>query len=147
MTDANMSSVDQEIAEQVGAGMYAPGGTFGRPDPESSMDIHGNEQALETQLHPLVRTHPTSGRRALFINDVYTVGIEDMNAGESSALLDYLLAHSRQISFTCRVRWQPGTLTMWDNRCTQHHAIDDYAGRRREMYRVTVAGEQPVFQS
>ena len=126
---------------------YGPGGTFGRPDPESSMDIHGNEQALETQLHPLVRTHPTSGRRALFINDVYTVGIEDMTAGESAALLDYLLAHSRQISFTCRVRWQPGTLTMWDNRCTQHHAIDDYAGHRREMYRVTVAGEQPVFQS
>ncbi len=123
---------------------YAPGGTFGRPNPNSSMDIHGSEDALEIQMHPLVTTHPVSGRKALFVNDVYTIGIEDMNDGESRALLGYLLEHSRRISFTCRVRWRPGTLTMWDNRCTQHHAIDDYSGRRREMYRVTVAGEKPV---
>lgn len=123
---------------------YAPTGVFGRPDPNSSMDIHGSEEAYDVEMHPLVCTHPKSGRRVLFINDVYTIGIEDMNEGESAALLDYLLAHSRQISFTCRVRWRPGTLTMWDNRCTQHHAIDDYAGQRREMLRVTVAGEKPV---
>ncbi len=123
---------------------YAPGGTFGQPEPGRSMEIHGSDDAFEYQLHPLVRRHPQSGRQALFINDVYTVGIEDMTEEESKGLLGFLLAHSRKISFTCRVRWQPGTLTMWDNRCTQHHAIDDYSGQRREMLRITVAGEKPV---
>ena len=123
---------------------YAPGGTFGRPDSRRSMEIHGSEDALAYQLHPLVRRHPESGRRALFINEVYTIGLEDMTEAESKSLLDHLLAHSRQVSFTCRVKWRPGTLTMWDNRCTQHHAIDDYTGHRREMLRITIAGEKPV---
>ncbi len=122
---------------------YGPGGTFGRPDPNSSINIQGSEAALETQVHPLVRTHPDTNRKALFINDVYTVGLDDMNAAEGAALLDFLLPHCRQIAFTCRVRWTPGAVTVWDNRCTQHHAIDDYAGSRREMYRITVAGEKP----
>ncbi|MDG2114714.1 MAG: TauD/TfdA family dioxygenase [Actinomycetota bacterium] len=123
---------------------YGPQGTFGRNDPASSMDINGGESALATQLHPLVRTHPVTGRKALFVNDVYTIGIEDMHAVESKPLLDFLFAHSRRIDHTCRVRWEPGTLTMWDNRVTQHYAIDDYAGHRREMYRITLAGEVPV---
>ncbi len=123
---------------------YGPSGTFGRPDPASSMDIRGGEAALATQLHPLVRTHPVTGRKTLFVNDVYTIGIEDMHPAESAPILDYLFAHSRRIDFTCRVRWEPGTLTMWDNRVTQHYAIDDYAGHRREMYRITLAGERPV---
>lgn len=123
---------------------YGPQGTFGRNDPTSSMDIRGGESALATQLHPLVRTHPVTGRKALFVNDVYTIGIEDMRSEESKPLLDFLFAHSRRIDHTCRVRWEPGTLTMWDNRVTQHYAIDDYAGHRREMYRITLAGEVPV---
>jgi taurine dioxygenase len=123
---------------------YGPQGVFGRPDPNAAMHIQGGEEALATQTHPIVRTHPVTGRKLLFINDVYTIGIEDMNGPESSALLGYLLEHSKQVSFLCRVRWQPGTLTMWDNRCVQHHAINDYPGQRREMYRVTLAGEIPV---
>ena len=123
---------------------YAPGGTFGQADAGRSMEIRGGDDAFEYQLHPLVCTHPASGRQALFVNDVYTIGIEDMTEEESRGLLDFLLSHSRKISFTCRVRWRPGTLTMWDNRCTQHHAIDDYSGSRREMLRITVAGEKPV---
>ena len=123
---------------------YGPQGTFGTNDPDASMDIHGGEEALATQLHPLVRTHPVTGRKALFINDVYTIGIEDMHPAESAPLLRFLSDHSRQISFTCRVRWEPGSLTMWDNRVAQHFAIDDYAGHRREMLRITLAGEPPV---
>ena len=123
---------------------YAPGGTFGQADPGRSMEIRGGEAALATELHPLVRTHPETGRKALFVNEVYTIGIEDMSEAESAPILDYLFAHARQVSFTCRVRWQAGSLTMWDNRCTQHHAIDDYGGRRREMQRITLAGERPV---
>jgi len=123
---------------------YGPQGVFGRPDPNAAMHIQGGEEALATQVHPLVRTHPITGRKLLFINDVYTIGIQDLNRAESEALLDYLLAHCKQVSFLCRVRWQTGTLTMWDNRCVQHHAINDYPGQRREMYRVTLAGEVPV---
>ncbi|MCH9805950.1 TauD/TfdA family dioxygenase [bacterium] len=123
---------------------YGPQGVFGRPDPKAAMHIQGGEEALARQTHPIVRTHPVTGRKLLFINDVYTIGIEDMNGPESKALLGYLLEHSKQVSFLCRVRWQPGTLTMWDNRCVQHHAINDYPGQRREMYRVTLAGEVPV---
>lgn len=123
---------------------YGPNGTFGRHDPKSSMEIHGDEKAVKEQLHPLVRTHPVTGKKSLFINDVYTVGIHGMHAAESSPILEFLLQHSRQIQMTSRVRWAPGTLVMWDNRVVQHFAVDDYAGHRREMYRVTLAGEVPV---
>lgn len=123
---------------------YGPQGVFGRPDPNAAMHIQGGEEALATQTHPIVRTHPVTNRKLLFVNDVYTIGIEDMNRAESQALLGYLFDHSKQVALTCRVRWQPGTVTMWDNRCVQHHAIDDYAGHRREMYRITLAGEIPV---
>lgn len=122
---------------------YGPQGVFGRPDPKAAMHIQGGEEALATESHPLVRTHPVTGRKLLFVNDVYTIGIEDMNGPESQALLGYLFAHSKQVSFQCRVRWEQGTLTMWDNRCVQHHAISDYSGMRREMFRVTLAGETP----
>jgi taurine dioxygenase len=107
------------------------------------MTIHGSDEALATQLHPLVRSHPVTGRKALFVNEVYTIGLEGMTGAESAANLDVLFAQARQVSLTCRVRWAPGTLTMWDNRCTQHHAIDDYGGQRRVMYRATLAGERP----
>ena len=126
---------------------YGPKGTFGRPDPNSSMDIHGDETAVVHQLHPLVRSHPLTGRRSLFVNEVYTVGIEGLTNSESSSLLKFLFEHCKQIDFTCRVRWEPGTLTIWDNRATQHFAINDYFGNRREMYRITLAGEQPVLAS
>jgi taurine dioxygenase len=123
---------------------YGPRGTFGRDDPSRSMDIKGDESALRTVCHPLVRTHPVTGRRSLFVNEVYTVGIEGMSEEESRTILDLLFAHSRRIDHGCRVRWQVGSLTMWDNRMTQHYAIDDYAGHRREMWRVTLAGERPT---
>ncbi|MGZ0175282.1 MAG: TauD/TfdA dioxygenase family protein [Acidimicrobiales bacterium] len=123
---------------------YGPQGVFGRPDPDAAMHIQGGEEALATQVHPIVRTHAVTGRKLLFVNDVYTIGIQDMNGPESNALLGYLFQHSKQVSFLCRVRWEPGTVTMWDNRCVQHHAINDYPGQRREMHRVTLAGEIPV---
>ena len=123
---------------------YGPQGVFGRPDPDAAMHIQGGEEALATQVHPIVRTHAVTGRKLLFVNDVYTIGIQDMNGPESNALLGYLFQHAKQVSFLCRVRWEPGTVTMWDNRCVQHHAINDYPGQRREMHRVTLAGEIPV---
>jgi taurine dioxygenase len=107
------------------------------------MDMHGDETAVPNQLHPRLRTHPVTGRNALYVNEVYTVGIEGMTGAKSSALLKFLFEHSRQSGVTYRVRWRAGTLTMWDNRATRHFAIHDYVRSRHEIYRITLAGEKP----
>lgn len=105
------------------------------------MKIVNETEEPTTQEHPVIRTHPATGRKALWINPVYTIRFKDMSEAESVPLLNYLNEFAVNPSFTCRVRWQPGTLTMWDNRCTQHCATSDYQGHRREMLRTTVAGE------
>ena len=97
------------------------------------MDNEGEATAVDLQTHTLVRSHSLTCCQSLFVYVVYTVGIEGMTKTESSALLEFLFEHSRQIAFTCRVRWMQGKLTMWDNRATQHFEINDYAGSKREM--------------
>lgn len=108
-----------------------------------NMVINNDRKKPDEMEHPVVRVHPVTGWKALWINPVYTLRFKDMSQSESAPLLDYLNKHAVNPSFTCRVRWQPGTLTMWDNRCTQHCATSDYRGERREMWRTTVAGDQP----
>ncbi|MEY2444827.1 MAG: taurine dioxygenase [Ilumatobacteraceae bacterium] len=95
-------------------------------------------------VHPVVRTHPVTGRRALFVNPVYTQRFEDMTVEESQPLLQHLFAHATKAELTCRLRWAPGTLAIWDNRCLLHLAINDYDGSRRLLHRTTVVGERPV---
>jgi alpha-ketoglutarate-dependent taurine dioxygenase len=94
-------------------------------------------------VHPLVRTHARTGEKSLYVDSSYAIGIEGMRAEESAALLGFLNAHLTQPAFTCRLRWEPGTLTLWDNRLCVHQAFNDYSGFRRELYRTTVAGERP----
>lgn len=98
---------------------------------------------METE-HPVVRVHPESGRRALFVNPVYSLRFAGMTAAESRPLLDFLQAHATRPELTCRFRWCQGSLAIWDNRCTQHLAVNDYDGRRRLLHRTTIAGERPV---
>ena len=94
--------------------------------------------------HPVVRTHPETGRKALYVSSLHTVRFDGMTQEESVPLIDWLSAHCVRPEFTCRVRWEPGTLTVWDNRCTLHNAINDYHGERRHMRRLTVGPEMPA---
>ncbi len=93
--------------------------------------------------HPVVRTHPETARKALYVNVAHTVRFKDMTDEESSPLLDYLYAHQVRTEFTCRFRWQEGSLAFWDNRAAQHYPVNDYHGYRRLMHRITLAGDRP----
>lgn len=105
--------------------------------------LRNREAALTETAHPVVRTHPETGRKLLFVNSGFTVRFEDMTAEESRPLLEFLYRHLARPEFTCRFRWTPDAVAFWDNRSTQHLAINDYHGHRRLMHRVTVAGDRP----
>lgn len=119
-----------------------------RDDDEGAMTAVADELAHEQMmvagnLHPLVRRHPETGRRSLYVDQTYSVGIDGLTKREAQALIGFLLEHITQPVFTCRMRWEIGSLMLWDNRSTVHHAFNDYDGYRREMYRTIVAGERP----
>jgi taurine dioxygenase len=93
--------------------------------------------------HPAVRTHPETGRKALYLNVAHTVRFKDMTEEESAPILDFLFRHQTKPEFTCRFHWEPGSIALWDNRCAQHNPVNDYHGYRRLMHRITLKGDKP----
>jgi taurine dioxygenase len=123
---------------------YGPKSGYARELDQRSMPIIVSPEADKTWAHPLVRTHPVTGRKSLFISPVYTIGIEGLAPDQADPLLADLYRHMTQDRFIYRHRWQAGMVLMWDNRCTMHNAEGGYDGHRRVMHRTTVAGEVPV---
>lgn len=109
----------------------------------SEADIEAKRAAFPACVHPVVRTHPVSGRKALFVNRIFTRRIIDMDPIESAALLDKLYLQAWIPDHQCRFQWQVDSIAFWDNRATQHYAAADYWPHRRSMERVTIAGDRP----
>ena len=97
--------------------------------------------------HPVIRTHPVSGRPALFVNRGFTTRIVQLKRDESAAVLEMLYRHIETPEYQCRFRWQPRSIAFWDNRCVQHHAMWDYFPQRRHGHRVTLSGDKPFYRS
>jgi taurine dioxygenase len=104
---------------------------------------NGPEQRFPEAEHPVVRTHPEPGRKALFVNRGFTSRIPQLTPAESDALLEMLFRHAEQARFHCRFKWEPGSVAFWDNRATMHQAMWDYYPQKRFGYRVTVCGDKP----
>lgn len=110
---------------------------------DTSMKLRdpGEDEVTEAD-HPMIRTHPETGRKALYIGN-HMQHFTGLSREESEPLRQYLMAHATKPEYTCRFRWAPGSLAFWDNRCTQHYAINDYPGQRRRMHRITICGDAP----
>ncbi len=115
---------------------------YGVVDSESYHDWHlaNPDKATQDALHPVVITHPLTGRKALYVNKDFTVRLDGWTVEESRPLLEYLYEHGARQEFTCRFHWQPGSVAFWDNRATWHYAMNDYHGHRRIMHRITLEG-------
>jgi len=141
-------SVKEQIADLQAthsAGMaYGSGGYLEAVADKSSMTVAPSADAYASETHPVVIRHPRTGRSALYANSVYTTGIEGMDPDEARSLLARLTAHATHPNFTCRLRWEPNMVTIWDNSATQHFAINDYPGARRELFRTSVKGTAPA---
>jgi taurine dioxygenase len=122
-----------------------PGARAAHLSGSGSMQLQNldSSEAFESR-HPIVRTHPDTGRRSLYLSALHTVRFDGFTEDESQPLIRYLSEHCTRPEFTCRVRWEPGQLTVWDNRTCLHNAINDYHGYRRRMQRLTVGPEVPV---
>jgi len=117
--------------EQVYRGRYADKG------------VNDAGKVYPTNVHPVVRTHPETGRKGLFVNRSYTQNFEGMTREESLPWLNFLEAHATRPELTCRFRWEKGSVAVWDNRCVMHIAMHDYKGQWRKMHRVQMVGDTP----
>ena len=132
--------IKEQIEGRVGIHSYVK--AFGR-----NMNDEQKAKAYEEfpdQKHPMVRTHPETGRQSLFVNRGFTLTIDGMDEAEAERLLQRLYRETKRPQYQCRFRWQPNSVAQWDNRCTQHYAVPDYQGFHRRVERVTLIGDRPV---
>jgi taurine dioxygenase len=139
----SQSELEALTAIHSAARPYSNSGFLASGGNERSMTILPSDEALETQEHPMVRTHPETGRKTLWVNQVYTIGIKELDATGTKALLDRLFKHAVEERFLYKHQWAANMLTMWDNRSVQLCARGGYDGHRRVMHRLTVAGDVP----
>jgi taurine dioxygenase len=123
-------------------GIYSAGADRTGREENKNMKMRNTDKTEQyVAEHPVVRTHPETGRKALYINTEHTVRFKDMTPEESLPLIEFLQVHCTRPEFTARIRWEKGTVGIWDNRCVQHFAINDYHGQRRVMWRLPVGAE------
>ena len=144
LSDGLRSTLDGLDVVHSAGWAYGADGVLARGAKGRSMQINTTDDALVEHSHPAVLTHPESGAKVLFVNSTYSVRFDGWSAADSAPLLQQLYTHSTRDAFTCRFRWTPNTLAIWDNRSTQHNALNDYRGSRRELHRTTVAGTAPA---
>lgn len=142
LPDARKAEIGDLIAIHSARMPYAPDGTYGLRDKGRSMDIRPSEAAFATQTHPLIPTHPETGRRGFYSTLGYIIGIDGMDQAEAMPLLLELAQWQGQEQFTYSQKWEPGMLVMWDNRSVLHKATGGYEGYRRELHRTTIAAWQ-----
>ncbi len=140
MSEPMRTMLESLVATHSAGPQYGAGGYSTRSKAMTTTNAQLVDRVVE---HPVVRTHPETGRKGLYVNAAFTTSIRGLRRDESRAMLDLLFAQAVKESFTCRVQWEPGTLAMWDNRSVQHFALHDYAGQRRHMRRITIKGDRP----
>ncbi|MCX2977416.1 TauD/TfdA dioxygenase family protein [Candidatus Marimicrobium litorale] len=118
--------------------LYGEGGYYRDTDQSKNL---GGMDVVGSAVHPMIISHPVTGQPVLYVNPGHTIGIEALDHGEAFAILNYLYEFASQPAYTCSFDWQPGSVAIWDNRLTWHQADNDYAGQRRLMHRITLAGE------
>lgn len=125
-------------------GRHSSRHVFGTSRAERNDDTVGriinSDKAKQDAIHPVVITHPQTGKKALFVNPTFTLGFDGWSDEESKPLLSYLYSHATKPEFTCRFKWEEGSIAFWDNRSTWHLAVNDYHGQRRLMHRITING-------
>ena len=144
LTDDIKNKIDSLIVSHSAIRPYADDGFYAlEKDKDRSMKIKPSPKAKEFILHPLVRTHPETRKKSLFINQVYSIAIEAMNEKDSNELLTFLFSHMDQDKYIYKHKWQENMLVMWDNRSVNHCAQGGYQGYQRLLHRTTLSGDRP----
>ena len=146
LSDGMRHAVEDIVGVFTPSLVHGKSGAFARVrDHSAKMKKKDNPDVAEQRVrHPIIRTHPATGKKAIYASIYHCERFEGMTREESLPLLRFLHEHATKLDFTTRLRWLPGTLAIWDNRCVFHYAVNDYHGERRHMRRVTIGGEVPV---